>query len=69
MQVEKLDGAMSGIRAEAATADKRAEYSLSLYNKITNITWDYENTSPNAVSGCKFIEIVLIYNYHSATCA
>jgi hypothetical protein len=54
-QMDKLDSAMVSIRNEAATADKRAEYSLSLYNKITNITWDYENATPNAVSGCKSI--------------
>lgn len=51
-QIARLDSAMSSIRADAATADKRAEYSLSLYNKITNITWDYDNVAPNTLSGC-----------------
>ena len=54
-QINKIDEAMSNIRAEAATADKRAEYSLSLYNKITNISWDYEGTQANSFSGCKYL--------------
>ena len=58
-QIDRLDAAMASIRADAATADKRAEYSLSLYGKITNITWDYDANSTGALSGCKFPALLL----------
>ena len=51
-QINKLENAMTDIRAEASLADKRAEYALSLYNKITNITWNYDNN--NQLAGCKY---------------
>lgn len=51
-QIKKLDGAIAAINAESATADKRAEYSLHLYNKIANITWDYSAAAgPTSLSG------------------
>ena len=51
-QIDNLDSAMASIRAESENADKRAEYALSLYNKITNITWNYEDNEN--LSGCKY---------------
>lgn len=52
-QIEQMDTEMAKIRSESELADKKAEYSLSLYNKITNITWNYDNNDTNSVSGCK----------------
>ena len=58
-QIEQLDSDMAKMRAESELADKKAEYSLSLYNKITNITWDYDKNDTNSVSGCTYKNITL----------
>jgi hypothetical protein len=34
-------------------ADSRTAYALSLYAKISNITWDYQAT-PGKIAGCKY---------------
>lgn len=33
-------------------ADSRTAYSISLYAKVTNLTWDY-NAAPGHLAGCK----------------
>ena len=37
-------------------ADSRTAYALSLYAKISNITWDYE-APPGKIAGCEFFKI------------
>jgi hypothetical protein len=34
-------------------ADSRTAYALSLYSKISNITWDYK-VQPGKIAGCNF---------------
>lgn len=41
--------------------DSRTAYALSLYSKISNITWDYD-APPGKIAGCKFIIIEQIYS-------
>ena len=39
-------------------SDSRTAYALSLYAKISNITWDYE-APPGRIAGCKYFERLL----------
>ena len=36
-------------------ADSRTAYALSLYAKISNITWDYE-APPGKIAGCELLK-------------
>lgn len=35
--------------------DSRTAYALSLYSKISNITWDYDKCMNGKLSGCKSV--------------
>lgn len=43
----------------ATMADSRTAYAISLYSKISNITWNY-NAPPNHLSGCEAFLINLV---------
>lgn len=48
----RVDNAAQANSAPAAVMmDSRTAYALSLYTKISNITWNYESTED--ISGCK----------------
>ena len=48
----ELRESMSAMQAKSQVADARTTYALSLYGKISNITWDY--SAPNGrLCGCK----------------
>ena len=41
-------------------SDSRTAYALSLYAKISNITWDYEAPS-GKIAGCEYVFFARIY--------
>ena len=47
-------------------ADSRTAYALSLYAKISNITWDYEAPS-GKIAGCESFKLITIFQ--SVNCA
>ena len=49
-------------------ADSRTAYAISLYAKISNITWDY-SINNGKLGGCKYISIVCVLYTTTFYCA
>ena len=49
--MQQLQDARSG-QHQPAAADSRTAYALSLYSKISNISWEYDS-SPETIAGCE----------------
>ena len=49
-------------------ADSRTAYAISLYAKISNITWDY-SINNGKLGGCKFISILCVLYATTLYCA
>jgi hypothetical protein len=60
-QLQKVEASIIQLKEENTSAEKRAEYSLSLYNKVTNITWS-EDASDH-VAGCKIYLYPIVYHF------
>lgn len=51
----RVENAQAAVGPADVMMDSRTAYALSLYTKISNITWNYENDE--GFSGCKFSNI------------
>jgi len=47
-------------------ADSRTAYAISLYAKISNISWDYKSASGH-LTGCKFSALYMHHHSHCVT--
>jgi hypothetical protein len=54
----EADSPSAAPSSELAVAEARAAYALSLYAKISNISWNYDDTKK--ISGCKDNDIYML---------
>ena len=53
-RAHQLQAKEEELRSSTQVEDMRTAYSLSLYNKISNITWDYKKSlQQSTLAGCK----------------
>lgn len=54
-KVGQIRDEMEKLQSKSQLADARTSYALSLYGKISNITWDYSVAETSSkLTGCKF---------------